>query len=194
VERRPLEPAVDPEEAWDLWGLIHGHEVRVAQAAPLRAAPALLCAGAWLGWALRFGPGRMARGVARGWRLGERGYLRARARREEVARAFEERLAGLDAWLMPVWPVTAPAHQRTGAPVPVDGRPVVYSDALGAYQCPTVTLGCPALALPAGRAGDGLPVGVQLLAPRHHDWRLLRVARAVEEARGPWTGLAPLEG
>lgn len=192
LQARPLAPGLEAGEAWRLWGLIHGHEVRTAHPLPLRAAP-LGWLAAWLVYRLRFGPSAMTRQVARGWRAGEQAYQRARGAREALTAAFEEQLAGLDALLMPAWPLTAPPHQRTGAPVTIDGRAWPYADALGAYQCPTVLLGCPALALPAGLAADGLPVGVQLLAPRGHDWRLLQVARAVEEARGPWSGLAPLE-
>ena len=41
------------------------------------------------------------------------------------------------------------------------------------------TTECPALSMPAGFA-DGLPVGVQLIAKRSSDTRLLRIAKAVE--------------
>jgi len=44
--------------------------------------------------------------------------------------------------------------------------------------------GVPALSVPAGTAEDGLPCGVQLMAPALHDARLLRVAGALEAAAG----------
>ena len=37
--------------------------------------------------------------------------------------------------------------------------------------------GMPALTLPLMNAGSGLPIGVQLVGPRHGDARLLRTAR-----------------
>jgi amidase len=43
----------------------------------------------------------------------------------------------------------------------------------------TVT-GCPAISVPAGRTADGLPVGVQIVAPFGADARLLGVARSFE--------------
>jgi len=38
--------------------------------------------------------------------------------------------------------------------------------------------------LPAGRSPDGLPLGVQLVARRHADERLLQVALWVEDRLG----------
>jgi amidase len=46
----------------------------------------------------------------------------------------------------------------------------------------TVT-GCPAISVPAGETTDGLPVGVQIVAPFGADRRLLEVAAAFERAR-----------
>ena len=40
--------------------------------------------------------------------------------------------------------------------------------------------GCPAISLPAGETADGLPIGVQMVAPFGADRRLLEVAAAVE--------------
>jgi aspartyl-tRNA(Asn)/glutamyl-tRNA(Gln) amidotransferase subunit A len=46
--------------------------------------------------------------------------------------------------------------------------------------------GHPAASLPAGLASDGLPVGLQVVAPRHADELLLSVSAAFEAAR-PWS-------
>jgi Asp-tRNA(Asn)/Glu-tRNA(Gln) amidotransferase A subunit family amidase len=40
-----------------------------------------------------------------------------------------------------------------------------------------------AISLPAGLGDDGLPIGMQIVAERGDDRRLLRVARAFEQAR-----------
>jgi aspartyl-tRNA(Asn)/glutamyl-tRNA(Gln) amidotransferase subunit A len=47
----------------------------------------------------------------------------------------------------------------------------------------------PAVSLPAGRTAEGLPVGVQVTARRHHDHVVLRLARLFEQAR-PWPRVA----
>ncbi len=43
----------------------------------------------------------------------------------------------------------------------------------------------PAASVPCGFTSDGLPVGLQVVGPRHSDARVLRAARAFERAR-PW--------
>ncbi len=44
--------------------------------------------------------------------------------------------------------------------------------------------GLPALALPCGRDGSGLPIGAQLIGPVMSEALLLRAARAFEAASG----------
>ncbi len=41
--------------------------------------------------------------------------------------------------------------------------------------------GVPAISIPAGKDGQGLPIGFQVIAPQCQDARLLGVARAMEE-------------
>jgi aspartyl-tRNA(Asn)/glutamyl-tRNA(Gln) amidotransferase subunit A len=48
----------------------------------------------------------------------------------------------------------------------------------------------PACSLPAGRTRSGLPVGLQVMARRHRDDQVLRLARLYERAQ-PWDRLAP---
>ena len=53
--------------------------------------------------------------------------------------------------------------------------------------------GCPALAAPAGVDGRGLPMGIQIVAPVHHELDCLQLAYAYEAAAGasitPWPHL-----
>jgi amidase len=75
-----------------------------------------------------------------------------------------------------------PADQEF--PQEINRRPVAtYLDWMRSAYVITVT-GCPALSLPAGETRDGLPVGVQIVAPFGRDDVLLGVARALETARG----------
>jgi aspartyl-tRNA(Asn)/glutamyl-tRNA(Gln) amidotransferase subunit A len=53
---------------------------------------------------------------------------------------------------------------------------------VGAYLRPANFLGAAAIGLPSGRDEDGMPWGVQLLAPAGADARLLEVASALEPA------------
>ena len=63
---------------------------------------------------------------------------------------------------------------------------------MGALTIISNIYGNPAVSIPAG-ALDGLPVGMQVLAPHHADSLLLDVALAVERAR-PWPLVAPVPG
>ncbi len=51
--------------------------------------------------------------------------------------------------------------------------------------CIISATGCPAISIPAGLSSDGLPVGLQLVAPVGAERRLLQVAHALEAAVGP---------
>lgn len=42
----------------------------------------------------------------------------------------------------------------------------------------------PAVSVPSALSAEGLPIGLQVIAPRNHDGMVLRVARAFERARG----------
>jgi amidase len=108
----------------------------------------------------------------------------------DVARAYAQRTAlsetmrtfftSYDVLLLPVSQVPPfPADQEY--PAAINGRPMeTYLDWMRSAYSITVT-GCPAISLPAGVTRDGLPVGMQLVAPHGADLRLLEIARAIEE-------------
>ncbi len=107
----------------------------------------------------------------------------------DVARAYQQRTAlgetmrlffrDHDILLLPVSQVPPfPAEQEF--PNAINETPMTdYLDWMRSAYLITVT-GCPAISVPAGRTRDGLPVGVQLVAPHGADLRLLEVARAFE--------------
>ena len=71
-----------------------------------------------------------------------------------------------------------PADQEF--PSEINGHPMAtYLDWMRSAYVITVT-GCPAISLPAGHTDDGLPIGVQVVAPFGADLRLLEIAAAVE--------------
>ncbi len=50
--------------------------------------------------------------------------------------------------------------------------------------------GCPAISLPMGKTADGLPLGLQVMAPVGREDRVLQVAAAYEAAAGWQAGAA----
>ena len=44
--------------------------------------------------------------------------------------------------------------------------------------------GLPGMSVPAGQSADGLPIGVQLLAPHYEEQKLFNAGSAIEEAAG----------
>ncbi len=102
--------------------------------------------------------------LGRGREVGALDYLRALARVPELNESFAELFSQrYDAILTPAATGTAPEGlDSTGDPT----------------FCTLWTLcGMPALSVPLMQGANGLPLGVQLVGPRHGDARLLRTAR-----------------
>ena len=102
---------------------------------------------------------------------------------ERIRRAFRERLlaaiAGCDAVMTTTTrEAGAPATDTTGDP---------------RWQAPITTAGLPAVSLPSGLTGDGLPLGVQLFGPPMADGPLLAAAAWAEAALG-FSEAPPLPG
>ncbi len=111
---------------------------------------------------------------------------RAYERRSELAQRMRSFFGEYDVLVMPVSQVPPfPADQEF--PHEINGIALEsYLDWMRSAYFITVT-GCPAISVPAGTTPDGLPVGVQIVAPHGADRRLLEVAAAFEAARGSGT-------
>ncbi len=104
-------------------------------------------------------------------------YLRALRVRTLIARDFDRAFAGVDIIISPTSPTTAfGLGEKTTDPV------TMYLSDI--YTVSTNLAALPALSIPCGRGEDGLPVGMQIIAPRWHDDLVLRGAAAYEHARG----------
>jgi len=97
---------------------------------------------------------------------------------------------------MPTLARTAiPIEERLFEPIEIGGQKVdTVRKAWYPYTHPFNLTGHPAITLPCGFHGDGLPMAIQLVGRRCEDARLLRVAALFEEAR-PWSARRPqIEG
>lgn len=107
---------------------------------------------------------------------------RAYTQRTALAETMRQFFTEYDVLVLPVSQVPPfPVEQEF--PTAINGEPMgSYLDWMRSAYFITVT-GCPAISLPAGTTADGLPVGVQVVAPHGADLRLLQVARAFEWLR-----------
>ena len=104
---------------------------------------------------------------------------RAYAHRTALAERMRQFFEAHDVLVLPTSQVPPfPADQEY--PTAINGRPMAtYLDWMRSAYVITVT-GCPAISVPGGTTHDGLPVGVQIVAPFGADRRLLEVAAAFE--------------
>jgi Asp-tRNA(Asn)/Glu-tRNA(Gln) amidotransferase A subunit family amidase len=122
-------------------------------------------------WFPRFGDlyrAETAAAIRAGQLIDHGDYLRALSGRERFRDGISAAMpaAGIDLWMAP--PATGPAPPETWH----TGDPVM--------SLPWSYAGLPAISLPAGRARNGLPLGLQLVGGPGGDEQLLRWAGAVE--------------
>jgi Asp-tRNA(Asn)/Glu-tRNA(Gln) amidotransferase A subunit family amidase len=113
------------------------------------------------------------------------GALLARTTFYEQARRFMERF---DLLLTPTMPVVAWDVER--GPEQIDGRPTPTMYHRLPFTYPFNLTGWPAATVPCGVNSEGLPVGLQIVAPWRQDDRCLRAAAAFE-ALQPWAHHTP---
>ena len=104
-------------------------------------------------------------------------YLRAQKVRSLIARDFSDAFLKTDIIITPT------------APTPAFRLGEKTADPLQMYLADIYTVtgslaGVPGLSVPCGKTKEGLPVGMQILAPHFGEARLLQVGRAFEKAGG----------
>jgi aspartyl-tRNA(Asn)/glutamyl-tRNA(Gln) amidotransferase subunit A len=104
-------------------------------------------------------------------------YGQAQKVRTLITRDFDAAFATVDVLVSPTTPTTAfTLGERIDDPL------AMYLADL--CTIPSNLYGGPALSLPCGLSDDGLPVGLQVMAPVMADDRIYRVAAAIERALG----------
>jgi aspartyl-tRNA(Asn)/glutamyl-tRNA(Gln) amidotransferase subunit A len=101
-------------------------------------------------------------------------YVQARRTQSVLRRQFERFFDSFDLLLTPATPVAAPAIEGPDA--------VEQARTLTRFTSPFNLTGLPALSLPCGFTGNGLPIGLQIVGPPWSEAAILRAAHAFEQA------------
>lgn len=109
----------------------------------------------------------------------------ARTEMQEKARTFMQKY---DLLLAPAMPLGAWAYDSV--PDRIGDTPVSSMFERLHFMYPINLLGWPAATVPCGFTSEGLPIGLQIIAPWHQDTLVLRASAAFEEMQ-PWADHRP---
>ncbi len=105
-------------------------------------------------------------------------YLRALRLRPEIGRRVDATLAGCDAIVAPATPSVAPPIASGGDSEEDESRPPDVVGAIG-NVC-----GLPAVVVPSGFSGEGLPTGIEFVGRAYDENAVLALGRAYQELTG----------
>ncbi len=105
-------------------------------------------------------------------------YVHALRHRHLITKDWLDLMKDVDAVVTPTCGITAPPVPEGALPDGESNLPVV--DALMRYVRQGNVTGFPAISVPVGYDGGGLPVGLQLTARPYEEHLLLRLARVIE--------------
>jgi len=127
--------------------------------------------------------------IARGRDYRGTDYVDAMHRRTQLRGQFLKAFQRADLFLTPTVATTAFAAGTLGVDR-IDGRTVDRHLGWSPFSWPINLAGLPAATIPCGLDGDGLPIGLQIVAPWLQEARILRAAAAYE-AQGAMSGRWP---
>jgi amidase len=117
--------------------------------------------------------------------------LEASNRRAEFCRAMERLFKAHDFLVLPT-AQCFPFDATESWPKEIGGRRMdTYHRWMEVVSYATLA-GCPVVNVPAGFSAQGLPMGLQILAPCHRDLACLELAHAYEQATN-WSSMRPFE-
>ena len=117
-------------------------------------------------------------------------YLAALEGMQNWARGVAAWFTDFDVLMLPTVPEPAFPLGRINAAAPEPFLQLLDAGALITYTLPFNATGQPAISVPLGMSRDGLPIGVQLIAPFGREDVLIRLASQLEAAE-PWSGRRP---
>jgi Asp-tRNA(Asn)/Glu-tRNA(Gln) amidotransferase A subunit family amidase len=114
-------------------------------------------------------------------------YVKAQRMRAALAARVDALFSEASVLLCPT--LRTPAPPIGGARVDIGGRDYPLHTGVTNLTLPFNLCGLPAVSVPWSRSRDGVPVSIQVVAPRGEDWRALAVAQRLERA-APWRAAA----
>jgi aspartyl-tRNA(Asn)/glutamyl-tRNA(Gln) amidotransferase subunit A len=127
--------------------------------------------------------------VARGKTFRGVDYVAALHRRAQLRGRFLGLFGSVDALVTPTVAVTAFEAGTIGVDT-IDGAPVDRHLGWSPFSWPMNLAGLPAASVPCGFDPDGLPIGLQVVAPWLGEPVIIRIAAAFEAAK-PWGHIRP---
>jgi aspartyl-tRNA(Asn)/glutamyl-tRNA(Gln) amidotransferase subunit A len=116
-------------------------------------------------------------------------YVEAGYRRNSLRMSFLEVFGKVDAIVSPTVAVTAFPAGALGVDE-IDGVTVDRHLGWSPFSWPINLTGLPAATIPCGFDAEGLPIGLQIIAPWLDEGLIVRIAAAFESAR-PWSQFRP---
>jgi aspartyl-tRNA(Asn)/glutamyl-tRNA(Gln) amidotransferase subunit A len=110
-------------------------------------------------------------------------YAKAQRMRAALVAAIEAAFGEADILVCPT--MRSPAPPVGASRVDIGGKSFALHTAVTNLTQPFNLAGLPAIALPWTMSSDGVPISIQLVGARGHDWRVLSIARRLEAA-SPW--------
>ena len=177
-----------------------GHAIEEIEGGPPEPGSDWMLSGAWEALAElvhllpehedEFGHG-FIKGVQRGRRMDPERWARMRRRRSELGAWCRDVFDRYDFLVTPTVPYDPPPARGPFA-AEIEGRKQPVAN-FGSFTMPFNMSWHPAATVRAGLSDAGLPVGLQIIGPRHADDRVLRAARLFERATdcfATWPGAA----
>jgi len=108
-------------------------------------------------------------------------FTRALTRRKDLIRDLQQRFTEYDFLVSPVAAGPAFHHNKEHRPIELDGHTLPYIDYAMPYNIAYNVCGNPSLVIPAGRASNGLPIGLQIAAPHYAEPELIHFGKLLEQ-------------